>query len=232
MVVAHHAALSNGRNVNSMKRLVSKLSLLMAIAAAVAMFGQSSAYAVGADAAVVVGSGTITPGLTTVPTAQSFTFTTANLASVPSVAVGASTNGGVFAGTINCSFNGSSPGETVATGVGAGSGTCTAPAGPGGTSGAVSCASLTYFRVGALVVVVLDPCTATVNGNSNNSGLGAGAFVFVPTSANPTTSYQLVGASAGAATNVSFTLRRVEEAGAFGPRPPSVPADPKDSKTS
>jgi hypothetical protein len=185
-----------------MKRLVSKLSLLMAIAATVAMLGQSSAYAVGADAAVVVGSGTITPGLTTVPTAQSFTFTTANLASVPSVAVGASTNGGVFAGTINCTFNGSGAAETSAAGSGSGSGSCTSAVGVAGTSGSITCASLLYIRVGALVLVVLTTCTANVNGNPNNTGEGAGIFVFVPTSANPTTSYQLAGASAGAATNV------------------------------
>jgi hypothetical protein len=186
-----------------MKRLVSKLSLLMAIAATVAMLGQSSAYAVGADAAVVVGSGTISPGLSTVPTPQSFTFTTANLGSVPSVAAGATTNGGAFAGTINCSFGGNSTlagGETSAAGLGTGSGTCGTAVGVAGTSGSLAC-TLTYIRVGPIVVVILS-CTATVNGNSNNTGVGVGAFLFVPTSVNPTTSYQLVGASAGVATNV------------------------------
>jgi hypothetical protein len=188
-----------------MKRLATKLSLVMAIAAAVAMFGQSSAYAVGVDAAVVVGSGTISPGLTTVPTPQTFTFSTANLASVPSVAAGASTNGGVFAGTINCSFTGSSTlagGETSAVGMGTGSGGCGTAVGLAGTSGAVTGCIVVYIRVGSLVVVLLTVCTATINGNSNNSpNVGVGVFVFVPTSANPTTSYQLAGASVGVAEN-------------------------------
>jgi hypothetical protein len=187
------------------ERLVSKLSLAMAVLAAIAMLGQSSAYAVGADAAVVFGSGTISPGLTTVPTPQTFTFSTAIMPSVPSVAVGASTNGGAFAGTINCSFSGNSTiagGETSAAGVGTGSGSCNTGVGLAGTNGAITCTTLTYIRVGALVVVVLNPCTATVNGNPNNSGLGVGVFLFVPTSVNPTTGYDLVGVSAGVATNV------------------------------
>jgi hypothetical protein len=186
-----------------MKRLVSKLSLLMAIAAAVAMFGQSSAYAVGAVGAVVVGSGTISPGLTTVPANQSFTFTTANAASAPSYLGGVSTNGGVVAATATCSFNGNSTlagGETSAAGLGTGSGTCGTAVGVAGTSGSLAC-TLTYIRVGAIVVVVLS-CQATVNGNSNNNGPGVGVFLFVPTSVNPTTTYQLAGAGVGAGTNV------------------------------
>jgi hypothetical protein len=174
----------------------------MALAAAVAMMGQSSAYGLGAAGHVVVGSGTISPGLTTVPTNQSFTFTTGNLASLPSVAAGVSTNGGASVVTLNCVFNGNSTiagGETSAAGLGVGSGSCTTATGVAGTTYSAVC-SLTYIRVGPIVIVVL-VCVTVINGNPNNSGTAVGAFLFVPTSVNPTTSYQLAGAAALALTN-------------------------------
>jgi hypothetical protein len=164
-------------------------SLAMAGSAFVA--GQSPAHAVGTGAGVLFGSGTISPGLTTVPTPQSFTFTTANLGSVPSVAAGASTNGGVFAGTVNCSFGGSSTlagGETSAVGEGTGSGTCGTAVGLAGTSGSIAC-SVLYVRVGTIVEIVY-VCSITVNGNPNNVSIEVGICLMIPTSLNPTTSYQ------------------------------------------
>jgi hypothetical protein len=177
------------------KRLISKLSLLMAIAAAVAMTGQTSAYAVGAAGNVVFGSGTISPGLSTVPTPQTFTFTTSAPGNLPSISFGASSSGLAEVTVISCSFNGSSTlagGETAAAGLGTGSGSCATATGIAGTSVSATC-TLTYVRVGPVVIVALS-CTATVNG-VGGAGVSVGAFVFVPTSVNPTVSYLLAGIS-------------------------------------
>jgi hypothetical protein len=166
---------------------------LATVASIVVGSGQAPAHAIGGMAATMVGSGTISPGLTTRPTPQSFTMTSANIASFPSIMAGASNNGGAVAGTMTCSFSGSSTlagGETTAAGLGTGSGSCGTAAGIAGTSGWITC-SLTYIRVGPFWEIVIT-CTSTVNGNSNNSGIGIGICAWVPTSVNPTTSYQIV----------------------------------------
>lgn len=82
---------------------------------------------------VVQGGGTISPGLTTVSTPQSFTFT------------GTMTGVGTFLGSCSMSASGSSiGGETILTGQGSASGTC-----PGGPSGSLS---FDYIRVGAVML--------------------------------------------------------------------------------
>jgi hypothetical protein len=76
------------------RRALRLLGASLAMAGYILTAGQSPAHAVGTGAVVVVGSGTISPGLTTVSTNQSFTFTTSNFAGLPSVATVGSTNGG------------------------------------------------------------------------------------------------------------------------------------------
>jgi hypothetical protein len=191
------------KNMKLRRRLVESVTL-SAIAIMSLIGGQLPAHAAGGGAAVVVGSGTISPGLTTVPTPQTFTFSTANLAGAPSVAAGVSTNGGAFAGTVNCSFTGNSTlagGETSAVGEGTGSGGCSSAAGVAGTSGSISCTIILYVRIGAFVDVVLS-CTITINGNPANHAIEVAICVFIPTSVNPTTSYQLVCAVAEVATDL------------------------------
>jgi hypothetical protein len=161
-------------------------------ASTLVIVGQTPAHAVGAAAATMFGSGTMSPGLTTVPTPQSFTMSSANLGGFPSVMAGASTNGGAVSTLMSCTFTGSSTlagGETTAAGLGTGSGNCTTATSLIGTGG-IAC-SVTYIRVGPFWEIVIT-CTSTVNGNSNNSGVGIGICAWVATSANPTTSYQIV----------------------------------------
>lgn len=172
-------------------RILRRLSVLIAIIAAMAMVNSSSAYAAGAAATGVLGGGNIGPGLTLTPTFQGGSFS------------GTATGGGlnsqpsVFAGQLNCNFGfSSSIAETVAHGAGNASGSCSGTD-LLGTSGSVSCA-LTYARAGAIVVVAGLSCTATLNGQTSTGPL-AGGFLFAPTSAPgaPVTSYLLVGAAAG-----------------------------------
>jgi hypothetical protein len=156
-----------------MKRLLGKLTVAFAIVASVAMISQSSAHA--ANAGVLVGGGTISPGLTLTPTNQSFSFTT-------TAAVGVS-NKPVGAGAFSCSFTGNSSGpETDLQGAGTGTGSCS------GTVN-VSC-TISYTRVVVLVVV-----TGSCSTPGGPQTLG-GVFVFVPTTVNPVTSYVLVGTAA------------------------------------
>jgi hypothetical protein len=167
-----------------MKKLLGKLTVALAIVGAVAMVGQNSAFAT--NAAVLVGQGTITPGLGSTFVPQSFTFT--------SIAGAAVSNKPVTASTVSCSFSGHSTlavpgqpvGENALLGQGVGSGTCNG----GGIS--VSC-SISYLRVGPLVVVTGNPGPTSA---SCSGQIPVGVFVFVPTSANPTNSYVLVGAAA------------------------------------
>jgi hypothetical protein len=157
--------------------------------------GQSPAHAVGTGAVVVAGSGTISPGLTTVPTNQSFTFST-----VASFAAVGSTNGGANVVTLNCFFSGSSTlPETTAAGLGTGSGSCTTSQSIVGSI-SITC-SMTYLRVGPIQIIIYT-CTITINGNSNNSGIEIGICVWAPTTFNPTTSYVTVCEWADLATNI------------------------------
>lgn len=129
--------------------------------------GIGTANATGPNVAAVVGAGTVAPGLTTVPTPQTaVTFT-----GILTVDVGTHT------GTYSLSFDGASTiDETVARGQGAGTLT---------VNGEDS--TVTYDRNVNLVIV-----SGEVSFGSDKHKLDAAACVFVPTSANPTTSYALV----------------------------------------
>src|SRR4051812_17976514 len=93
-----------------------KLALAVAAVAAVAMMGSGPASAKSTGGGVVVGHGTISPGLTNTPAFQSVSFTgTLVAAGAPASA----------AGSYNCTFTGSSSiKETSAKGKGTARGTC------------------------------------------------------------------------------------------------------------
>jgi hypothetical protein len=87
----------------------------------------------------------------------------------------------------------------VGFGLGIGSGSCTTASSIIGSI-TIFC-TYTYARVGPVQVIIFT-CTITVNGNPNNSGIEVGICVWVPTSVNPTTSYQVICDWANAATNI------------------------------
>ena len=184
-----------------MRRMLSRLTMLAAVLASVGLVAQGSAYASpGAATAAVVGSGTIAPGLTTTPTLQTnVTFT--GTAAGGGAAVGGVGAIGTAVGTFSCSFSGSSSSpETVFTGAGVVTGSCTSNPGDVGT-GTIACTAA-YTRVGVIVVVQLSGCVSTGSGPlgsaSSTGGEGVGAFVFAPDQATPpVTSYQLAGESVG-----------------------------------
>ncbi|MBW3667854.1 MAG: hypothetical protein KY443_01460 [Actinobacteria bacterium] len=163
-----------------------------------AMLSTNTAYAApGAGAAVVQGSGTISPGLTLLPAVQ------------PTIAFGGTATG-AFAnsapaadvGSVSCSFSGSSNttvGDNYAVGFGTVSGSC---AGSGTVTGAaisVSCSAMTYVRVATIVLVVSATCSVTVGGTTS-SGAVVGAFNFIPSTVlppgAPVTAYELTGVAA------------------------------------
>ncbi|HEV7888532.1 MAG TPA: hypothetical protein VGO92_13310 [Acidimicrobiales bacterium] len=188
-----------------MKKLLTRLSLAVSLVGVVALAGLPSATAsvVGGDIAVIVGQGTISPGLTTVSAAQTVSFN-----SIIGVGGGAaadtSTNQvGSAIGTVSCAFGGTGVGSVI-TGSGSATGTCTAT---GVGSGSITC-TLSYVQVGGVVVVDgINSCTATASGPLGSAAISspttatAGAFLFVPTTANPTTSYLLAGGAAGVGVN-------------------------------
>jgi hypothetical protein len=141
---------------------------------AIAAVGAASLIGVGpalaespSDAAVVVGTGTITPGLplTGCTSGQSVSFD------------GTAAAAGDETGTYSVSFRGSSDTcESLQSGHG--SGTLS-----GGLSG-----NVTYNRTGNVVTL-----TGSVTVGGEVHVLGPNAFVFVPTSASPTASYALAG---------------------------------------
>jgi hypothetical protein len=155
-----------------MKRLIAKLGLLLPIATAVAMLVPSSAYAVVLSSGVVTGAGTTTP-ITTAPAFQAFTF--------GGTATGVFDTGGVpIVGSCNITSTGASDiTETVILGEGRGTATC---------NGAVTASAIfTYNRAGGVVVI---DGSCVVNGVT---GILTGEFAFVPTTVNPTTSFNLAG---------------------------------------
>jgi hypothetical protein len=170
-----------------MKKLFGKLTVALAIVGAVAMVGQNTAFA--ENAAVLVGQGTITPGLGATFVPQSFTFTT--------IAGAGASDKPATAALVSCTFSGHSTlavpgqpaGENAVLGEGVGSGTCNG----GGIS--ANCA-IVYIRVGPFVVVVYGPSPPLPAGFCSNGQDPVGVFVFVPTSVNPTNSYVLAGAAA------------------------------------
>ena len=131
--------------------------------AAAAFAAPASAHDV-TDVAQVVGTGGISPGLSaTACLPQRVTFS------------GTAVNVGDHAGVYSIAFSGGSSGcETVA--VGNGTGTLS-----GGVSGTVN-----YSRVGNIVTLT---GSGAVNGAAHH--ITSAVCEFVPTSANPTTSYAL-----------------------------------------
>ena len=179
-----------------MHRLMRKLSVVMALVAALGMVGSNSAYGAAAAAGVIVGGGTISPGLTTTATFQtSVTFTGT---AVGAAAVGASADGGIY----GVSFSGSSDiAETTLQGQGSGSGTISGPGTLKPASDNIT-ASLQYIRVGPVVVIIANGSTSiTANSATQAGGTAIGAFVFVPGQVPPAavTSYTLAGVAAGVA---------------------------------
>jgi hypothetical protein len=184
-----------------MTRLLIGVGLLFPFVGATA----TPSYAVGAQGGVVVGSGTVSPGLTSTPTNVSYTLSTSNVFGLPSVEALADTSGGATSGEWTCFFSGSTGAapfpvnllhlnETVLFGYGTWSGACSTAVSVVG-SGSASC-TVTYVRVDA--AMVLDgKCEIFVNGVDAGSAAVAAGALFVPTSANPTTSFQLVGGGAG-----------------------------------
>lgn len=139
-----------------------------AAALSVLTFAVTPAYA-DAGSATIQGAGTISPGLTTTPTSQSFSFS----GSGPVV----DANNASLSGLYNCSVNGaSSAPETSATGAGTFAGSCSGP-----TTVAVSG---NYTRDGGEVVI-----TGSISGSINASFTGA--CDFTPTSAPTVTSFRV-----------------------------------------
>ncbi|HZQ29223.1 MAG TPA: hypothetical protein VFA94_16115 [Acidimicrobiales bacterium] len=174
-----------------MRKILARLGVFAAVLSTVAMLVPSSAYGASQVAAGGVGHGTISPGLTTTPTAQSVSFQ-----SDVFIGGGVSTDPNAATGTVNCTFNGSSTlpgGETVAQGGGSVTGSCTVAAGVG-VGQSVNC-TVSYSRVGNVVVITVN-CTF-----GTHHSTGGGVFLFVPTSVNPTTSYELVGTAAAVGTD-------------------------------
>ena len=140
------------------------------------------ASAASAAVAVVQGSGTISPGVTAIPTNQSYTFN-----SVAITTVGVVNTTPNIAGVSQCASNGSTliP-ENYA--IGAGTGVYSCSSGPlAGRNG-----GLTYVRVGAAVPVVL---------TGGLTGALACAFLANQTPPAAIVSYGLTCVGAGAAAN-------------------------------
>ncbi|MDQ1685448.1 MAG: hypothetical protein QOC82_2185 [Frankiaceae bacterium] len=141
----------------------------LALVTAASAFAVVPAGASTGDAATIAGSGTISPGLTTTPTAQSITFS----------GNGAGTIGGVT-GSYSCTVNGNDPAGTVQQGSGAVNGNCNTPCGSVSVSGSFS-------RTGATVTG-----SVTVNAGCLINHVIAIICNFVPTSGPTVTSYALI----------------------------------------
>jgi hypothetical protein len=187
-----------------MKRLLSRLGLVLPLVLTMGLVGSTGAHSavVGVDGLVIVGSGTISPGLTLVPTNQTVTFS--SIAGVGGGAAVSSTgNAGAAGPLVSCTFNGNGVAETSISGSGTATGTCAASP----LTGSINC-TVEYDRAGPIVVVtVVNNCTATVSGVFGPITIGAvttvgvGVFVFIPTTVNPTTSYLLAGGAVGGGVN-------------------------------
>jgi hypothetical protein len=187
-----------------MKKLLSRVGVIAAIIACMAMVARTSAYAEGGGIWALEGSGTISPGLTSTPSPQSGTFV-ATVAVGADVVVGAGVGTSVAAASGTCGFSFVSTlagGETTALGAGSATGGCSASF--AGTSQSLTACTFLYLRVGPLVVLeagtaVGAPCTVSGTGPAGSGSavaiLGAGVFVLVPTAAAPITSFVLSGAA-------------------------------------
>ncbi|MDQ1444278.1 MAG: hypothetical protein QOI20_742 [Acidimicrobiaceae bacterium] len=175
-----------------MKRTIGRLSFLLAIVTAVAMVGTNSAYAAAAGTGVVEGSGTISPGISEptplTGTPQTFSFN--------GTIVGAFVSGtNAYAGTVNCSFNGSDPNASVVLGgPGPVGGSCSGTMPVTGATISISAPGLTFVRAGAVVVVTgsADVCIAINSPNSCNRASVVATLAFVA-GGFPVTNYSVAG---------------------------------------
>lgn len=201
-----------------MRRVVRKLGLVTVLALAIPLMTPSSASAAEvAGVGVVVGSGTIAPGIPAgwAPVGpQTVTFAGTLISAAVSVDQGGWTGAGITV-TATCNFAGNNGQDNAAHGAGNVTGTCNGAAAgalvnPGtGQVGAAAgfaanCPSLVYIRTIAIVHVG-GRCTVAVAGTvvagpgtggafAVNAGTVVyGVFVFEPTSVNPVTSYLLEG---------------------------------------
>lgn len=176
-------------------RLFRMVAVGLAVTGAASLVAPTPApAATGGGATIVLGSGTISPGLTPVSgSPQSVTFT--------------GTAAGGFAGltaaevgSMSCSFSGGSAfefyAETSLLGSGKVAGACVGVS-VLGQNVTIECL-FTYYRLGPAVTIT-GTCLIVVGGILKvDATVVVGAFVFVPTTASPTTSYALVGSAAGA----------------------------------
>ena len=162
------------------------------VVGALGLLSSTTAYAAPGTAAVAFqGGGVIGPGLTALPAPQTIHF--------GGTATGPFANtGGADLVTVNCSFGGGStgPGDNYAFGLGAIGGTCTGVGPLTGVPVTLNCPSVTYLRVGPVMVLAAAPTTCTLTiGAVTSSGYLAGALQFVPAMFPPApiTSYSLLG---------------------------------------
>ena len=187
-----------------MHRLMRKLSVAMALVAALGMVGSNSAYGAGAAAGGIVGGGTISPGLTTTPTFQTSVTFTGTAVGAAAVVAGGGAGTGADGGIYAVSFSGSSDiAETSLQGQGSGTGTLSGSGLVGPATDTIT-APLVYIRVGPVVVIIeaggSGSASITVNGANCfvEANAAVGAFIFVSGQVPPAaiTSYTLVGAAA------------------------------------
>jgi hypothetical protein len=189
-------------------RLLKKFTPFLALAMAVGIMMPSSAYANGgpvAGTAVVTGSGTITPGLTTTATPQSVSF---DGTAVASVVIGSPNDTHEVTGVLNCSFRGVDPAGTVLVGAGSGMAMCSGTGGVHATvpvvgvpavgtnaTATVTCDALAFTRVLVVVVATATGCTVDVSSSAGHTfGVARVTVecVFEPDQVTPpVTSYRL-----------------------------------------
>jgi hypothetical protein len=160
---------------------IGRMAVVGAAVSAALLLTPSATLAANPGAGVVVGSGTISPPLTTVNQNVTGGF---GGTLVGAGVVGTTPAGGT--GTCTFSFHSNPPGDNIGTGQGAASGSCNA-SGPGLATLTVSVATdgIAYTRAGAVVVI-------TGSGTANGVAVTITATcVFVPTS-NPPSTFNLV----------------------------------------
>jgi hypothetical protein len=153
-----------------MKKLVRSIAIVVAIAAPAIASVAPSASAANADAAVIQGAGTISPGLGVAPVPQSVNFGgTATIVGTHGVAA-----------TFSCAFSGSDLDGSLAEGAGI----------VGGGCGPINLSLCVFVRVGGAVAVVCAGAGTPKQG-------AAGLFAFTPDQTPPATvtSYHLAGAA-------------------------------------
>jgi hypothetical protein len=184
-------------------RFIKRCSLTTALVLASILMAGPSAHAAdtGFGAFALEGGGTIAPGLTTTPTSQTQVTFGGQI-------VGGSvdtTSDQLSIGAASCLFSGASTiAETVVAGAGSGTATCTGTGVNAGSAGnGIANIALTaacdYSRMSTIVVVT---CTATITDSAPVTTYSIHIPLtiilhFLPTSVNPTVSYNLAGVGEG-----------------------------------